>query len=78
MAKLFGTDGARGVANKELNAIIAYRIGQAAVKFLGQTIVVGKDTRLSGDMLENALEAGIMSMGGTALSVGIIPLHTCS
>ncbi|MDO4400525.1 MAG: phosphoglucosamine mutase [Coriobacteriia bacterium] len=73
MAKLFGTDGARGVANKELNSIIAYRIGQAAVKFLGRTIVVGKDTRLSGDMLENALEAGIMSMGGTALSVGIIP-----
>ena len=73
MAKLFGTDGARGVANKELNSIIAYRIGQAAVKFLGQTIVVGKDTRLSGDMLENALEAGIMSMGGTALSVDIIP-----
>ncbi|MDO4890855.1 MAG: phosphoglucosamine mutase [Coriobacteriaceae bacterium] len=73
MAKLFGTDGARGVANKELTSIIAYRIGQAAVKFLGNTIVVGKDTRLSGDMLENALEAGIMSMGGTALSVDIIP-----
>lgn len=73
MAKLFGTDGARGVANRELTCDIAYRIGQAAVRFLGKTIVVGKDTRLSGDMLESALEAGIMSMGGTALAVDIIP-----
>lgn len=73
MAKLFGTDGARGIANKELTCEIAYRIGQAAVRFLGPTIVVGKDTRVSGDMLESALEAGIMSMGGTALAVDIIP-----
>lgn len=73
MAKLFGTDGARGVANTQLTSEIAYRLGQAAVHFLGGTIVVGKDTRLSGDMLESALNAGIMSAGGTVLQLGIIP-----
>ena len=73
MAKLFGTDGARGVANTELTCDIAFKLGQAAVEFLGSTIVVGKDTRLSGDMLECALSAGIMSRGGTVLAAGIIP-----
>ena len=45
MARMFGTDGVRGVANTELTNQIAYRLGQAAVVFLGKTIVVGKDTR---------------------------------
>lgn len=73
MTKLFGTDGVRGVANTELTCDIAFKLGQAAVEFLGKTIVVGKDTRLSGDMLGNALSAGIMSMGGNVLDAGIIP-----
>ena len=73
MTKLFGTDGARGVANTELTCDIAFKLGQAAVEFLGKTIVVGKDTRLSGDMLECALNAGIMRRGGTVLAAGIIP-----
>lgn len=73
MASLFGTDGVRGVANKELTCDIAFKLGQAAVVYLGSNIVVGKDTRLSGDMLESAVAAGIMSMGGTALLAGIIP-----
>ena len=73
MTRLFGTDGVRGVANTELTCELAYRLGQAAAVFLGKNIVVGKDTRLSGDMLESALAAGIMSAGGTELSVGIIP-----
>lgn len=73
MAKLFGTDGARGVANTELTCDVAFKLGQAAVEFLGRTIVVGKDTRLSGDMLEAALNAGVMSRGGTVLAAGIIP-----
>ncbi|HIS40974.1 MAG TPA: phosphoglucosamine mutase [Candidatus Aphodovivens avistercoris] len=73
MARLFGTDGVRGVANTELTCELAYRLGQAAVTFLGKAIVVGKDTRLSGDMLEAALVAGIASAGGTALAAGIIP-----
>ncbi|MCD8316429.1 MAG: phosphoglucosamine mutase [Eggerthellaceae bacterium] len=73
MARMFGTDGVRGVANSELTNEIAYRLGQASVDFMGKTIVVGKDTRLSGDMLEAALIAGIMSAGGNALLAGIIP-----
>lgn len=73
MAKLFGTDGVRGVANTELTCDIAFKLGQAAVEFLGKTIVVGRDTRQSGDMLGNALSAGIMSMGGNVLDAGIIP-----
>ena len=73
MARLFGTDGVRGVANTELTCELAYRLGQAAVTFMGKAIVVGKDTRLSGDMLEAVMVAGITSAGGTALLAGIIP-----
>ena len=73
MARLFGTDGARGVANTELTCQTAFLLGQAAVAQLGKTIVLGKDTRLSGDMLEASVVAGITSMGGTALLAGIIP-----
>ena len=73
MAKLFGTDGVRGVANTELTCDTAFKLGQAAVRFLGKTIVVGKDTRISGDMLGSALSAGIMSLGGSVLDAGIIP-----
>lgn len=73
MGKLFGTDGVRGIANTELTSKTAFLLGQAAVKFLGNTIAVGKDTRLSGDMLEAALSAGIMSAGGTVLALDIIP-----
>ena len=73
MARLFGTDGVRGVANVGLTCEMAYRLGQAAAVFMGGSIVIGKDTRLSGDMLESAAAAGIMSAGGTALLAGIIP-----
>lgn len=73
MGKLFGTDGARGIANTELTCEIAFLLGQAAVRFLGNTIAVGKDTRLSGDMLEAALNAGIMSAGGSVLALDVIP-----
>ena len=73
MARLFGTDGARGVANVELTCDLAFKLGQASVAFQGKTILIGKDTRLSGDMLEYSAAAGIMSMGGTALLAGIIP-----
>ncbi|MDR0515104.1 MAG: phosphoglucosamine mutase [Coriobacteriaceae bacterium] len=73
MTQLFGTDGVRGIANTELSADLAFRLGQAAVAFLGRNIVVGKDTRRSGDLLEAALSAGIMSLGGHALLAGIVP-----
>ncbi|WP_124061606.1 phosphoglucosamine mutase [Gordonibacter sp. Marseille-P4307] len=73
MARLFGTDGVRGVANTELTCDLAFKLGQAAAVFLGGSIVIGKDTRLSGDMLEASAAAGIMSAGGTALLAGVIP-----
>lgn len=73
MARLFGTDGVRGVANRELTCELAYRLGQAAALFLGKSIIIGKDTRLSGDMLESSVSAGVMSAGGTALLAGVIP-----
>lgn len=73
MAVLFGTDGVRGVANTQLTCDMAFKLGQAAGEFLGKTVVVGKDTRLSGDMLGSALAAGIMSTGATVLDAGIIP-----
>lgn len=73
MARLFGTDGVRGVANADLTCDLAFKLGQAAVVFQGKTILIGKDTRLSGDMLESSVAAGVMSMGGTVLLAGIIP-----
>ena len=73
MARLFGTDGVRGIANVDLTCELAYRLGQASVAFMGGTIVVGKDTRKSGDMLEAAVVAGITSAGGDALLTGVLP-----
>lgn len=78
MGKFFGTDGVRGVANRELTASLAYDIGKAAAFVLSSddrkpVFFIGKDTRISGDMLEAALAAGIMSVGGKAVRLGIIP-----
>lgn len=75
--RLFGTDGVRGVANKELTPELAFKLGEAAGHFLGDKgagrIVVGRDTRRSGEMLEAALVAGITSGGGDALVCRIVP-----
>ena len=79
MGKLFGTDGVRGEANRyPMNAEIAFAIGQAVVYILKKEhdrprIVIGKDTRISGYMLESSLEAGITSMGGNPYLVGVLP-----
>ncbi|GAV25676.1 phosphoglucosamine mutase [Carboxydothermus islandicus] len=78
MGKLFGTDGVRGVANRDLTPELAYKLGRAAAyvlkeKYNGEGIVVGKDTRISGDMLESALTAGILSVGLDVLKVGVMP-----
>jgi phosphoglucosamine mutase len=70
---LFGTDGARGVANVDITAHLAFKLGQGAVGTLGPRLVVGRDTRRSGTMLESALTAGIMAAGGTPLCAGVIP-----
>lgn len=71
--RYFGTDGVRGVANKELTCQMAFCLGETAVQVLGRTLVIGRDTRVSGSMLEAALVAGITSRGGTALLAGVIP-----
>lgn len=77
MGKLFGTDGVRGVANRELTPEMAFRIGRLSAcltqKNKGEPfIVIGKDTRKSGDMLEGALTAGICSAGVDVRSLGIL------
>lgn len=79
MSRLFGTDGVRGVANDELTLQLAMQLGQAGAYVLTKenmhkpTIMVGCDTRISGDMLANALMAGICSVGANAVYVGVIP-----
>jgi phosphoglucosamine mutase len=78
VSRLFGTDGVRGVANADLRPELAFRIGRAAASVLGAhgdrtPVVVGRDTRLSGTMLEAAIVAGITSVGRDAISLGIVP-----
>lgn len=77
MGKYFGTDGIRGVANKDLTPELAYRAGRSAAYKLkdeeNKLVVIGKDTRLSGDMLEAALIAGLNSMGFDVYRLGVIP-----
>ena len=79
MGRLFGTDVIRGVVGETLTAELAYRVGQAITIVLTKqkgsapTITIGKDTRISSDMLESALMAGICSMGGSVMPFGTIP-----
>ena len=79
MARLFGTDGVRGEANVTLLPEMAYRLGRAATIYFGKEsdeqplIIIGHDTRISGEMFESALTAGICSAGGRAMLAGIIP-----
>ena len=78
MARLFGTDGVRGVANDSLTPELAYHLGRAAAYIFGQdkehpTFLIGRDTRRSGTMLADILAAGIASAGGECCMVGVIP-----
>lgn len=79
MARIFGTDGVRGVANADLTPELAFALGRAGAAVLtaagdpNKPIVVGRDTRLSGTMLEAAVVAGIASTGRDTLSVGVVP-----
>ncbi|HPC73114.1 MAG TPA: phosphoglucosamine mutase [Syntrophales bacterium] len=79
MGKLFGTDGIRGEANRyPMNAEIAFGVGQAVAYVFRKNghrarVIIGKDTRLSGYMLEGSLEAGVTSMGGYPYLVGVLP-----
>ncbi len=83
MARLFGTDGVRGVANVELTPELAFKLGFAAAKYFGREvscpkIIIGRDTRRSGQMLESALAAGICSAGGNAHLLGVMPTPAVS
>ena len=79
MARMFGTDGVRGVAGTELSIELATKLGQAGAYVLTKekshqpTIIVGCDTRISGGMLANALMAGICSVGANAIYIGVAP-----
>lgn len=79
MGRLFGTDGARGVANTELTCELAMNIGRAAAMVLTENsdkkpvFVIGKDTRLSSDMLEGAIIAGLCSVGADIITLGVVP-----
>ena len=79
MGKLFGTDGIRGIVGENLTAELAYRVGQSVTQVLTEEngrpplITIGMDTRISSDMLEGALIAGITSVGGDVMPLGTIP-----
>jgi len=78
MGKLFGTDGVRGLVNDGIDGLLAFKLGQAGAYVLTREkhrpkILIGKDTRLSGDMLEAAIVAGICSVGAEAVVAGVLP-----
>lgn len=78
MGRLFGTDGVRGIANEKLSCELAYKLGQAGAYVLTSKvhkarILIGRDTRISGNMLEAAMVAGICSVGAEAVVIGVIP-----
>ncbi len=79
MGRLFGTDGVRGVANTELSCELAFQIGRAGALVLTNAgtraprILIGRDTRISGLMLQQSLTAGICSVGAQAVDIGVLP-----
>ena len=80
MGKLFGTDGVRGIVNRDLTPELAYKLGHIGAHVLTSEVnnkkakvVIGKDTRISGDLLESAITAGFLSMGVDVVSLGVIP-----
>lgn len=82
MGRLFGTDGARGIAGSELTADLAMKIGASAAYVLGENkkikVIVGMDTRYSGDMLACAVNAGLLSMGADVIFAGVVPTPAVS
>lgn len=78
MGRLFGTDGVRGIANTELTPELAFKLGKIGTYVLKKenkrpVVLIGKDTRVSGDMFESALSAGILAMGGNVIKLGVLP-----
>lgn len=79
MRKYFGTDGIRGIANSELTPELVYKVSKAGAyvfskhKGTSPLILIGKDTRLSGDLIENSITAGLLSYGANVIHLGVIP-----
>lgn len=78
MSRLFGTDGVRGVANKSLTPELAFNLGKAGAHVLSKNkgkpvFLIGEDTRISADMFQSALSAGILAVGGNVIHVGVLP-----
>jgi len=84
MGRIFGTDGARGVANTEISCKLAMNIGRAAAMVISERIgrrpvfIIGKDTRISSDMLEAAVTAGLCSVGAEVVQAGVLPTPAVS
>ena len=83
MGKLFGTDGIRGIVGEDLTHELAMKVGEAAAYVLGSkkkdiTVLVGRDTRISGQMLASALSAGLMSQGAKVIDLGVVPTPAVS
>ena len=83
MGKLFGTDGIRGIVGEDLTCELALKVGQASAYVLGKksnevVVLVGRDTRISGDMLSSALSAGLMSQGAKVIDLGVVPTPAVS
>ena len=82
MGKLFGTDGVRGIVGEDLTHELAMKIGEAAAYVLGGkkdlVVLVGRDTRISGQMLASALSAGFMSQGAKVIDLGVVPTPAVS
>ena len=82
MGKLFGTDGVRGIVGEDLTHDLAMKIGEAAAYVLGGkkdlVVLIGRDTRISGQMLSSALSAGFMSQGAKVIDLGVVPTPAVS
>lgn len=82
MGKLFGTDGIRGIVGEDLTHELAMKVGEAAAYVLGEkkdlVVLIGRDTRISGQMLASALSAGLMSQGAKVIDLGVVPTPAVS
>ena len=82
MGKLFGTDGIRGIVGEDLTHELALKVGEAAAYVLGGkkdiVVLVGRDTRISGQMLSASLSAGLMSQGAKVIDLGVVPTPAVS
>ena len=72
-ARLFGTNGVRGVVNEDMTTDLALQLGKAIGRFFGGAVAIATDTRVSGDMLKSAVSAGLMATGCRVLDLGIVP-----